>query len=357
MQVNFLLSFPKKNKAPRQFWIKDDKQNQIKVYKNMEHTLELCGQPDTEFKYTISYKSGNLTINYKVMENLEEKPVNSDYINKQFTDEGDKIVDQARFNGDGKFYMKISGYCKNKPATLRIRLDGDSELCYCEIFIQFASDALIKALRKRKIQSLSENREDIIVPKTKKQKIHGLSITPSAPATLCPDFILETMDGNINMKALITKATALQQVPKFETIVVPPTFRQDYFNTITIKLIEINRLNTKLMAICNRYYGHEFLLQFNFIRETLDNLQAQLEPLQSEQLPLTIHYICERQALLNSIGNKLFDLLEEINDLEKVAYMQYTRIDYDSDANNTFTSMMVYPYNPHSNYPHSNYTP
>jgi len=336
MQVNILRSLPKNNKCPRQFWIKDDKQNQIKVYKNMEHILELCGQPNTEFKYTISYKSGSLTISYKVMENLEEKHVNSDYINKQFTDEVDKIADHALFNDVGKFYMKISGYCKYKPATLLVRLDGDSELCFCEILIQFASDALIKALRKRKIQSLSENREDIIVPKTKKQKINELSIIPSVSATSCPDFIIGTMDSNINMMSLTIKANALQQVPKFETILVtqlPTTFRQDYLNTINTKIHDINKLNTKLITICNQYFVSD-LLQFNFIRESLDTLQAQLVPLQSEQLPLTIHYIFERQAQLNAIGIKLFNLQEEIYDLEKSVSVQ------DSNSNNTLASMM-----------------
>jgi len=312
----------------------------------MEHTLELCGQPNTNFKYTMSYRSGNLTINYKVMENLEEKPVNSDYINKQFTDEGDEIVEQAHFNCVGKSYLKISGYCKHKPATLRVRLDGDSELCFYEILIQFASDALIKALRKRKIQSLSENREDIIVPRTKKQKINGLSITPSALATSCPDFIIGTMeDSNINMMTHNIKANTLQQVPKFETILVtqlPATFRQDYLNTITIKIHEIHRLNTKLITIGNQYYETDFILRFNInvIRETLDDLQALLVPLQSEQLPLTIHYIFERQAQLNAIGIKLFNLQEEIYELEKLAFMQY-----DSDSNNSLTNMMAYPYN------------
>jgi len=338
LQFNILRSSPKRNKCPRQFWIKDDKQNQIKVYKNMEHILELCGQPNTEFKYTISYKSGSLTINYKVMENLEEKPVNSDYINKQFTDEVDKIAEHALFNDAGKFYMKISGYCKYKPATLLVRLDGDSELCFCEILIQFASDALIKALRKRKIQSLSENREDIIVPKTKKQKINELSIIPSTSATLCPDFLIGTMmeDSNTNIILHNSKANALQQAPKFETILVtqlPTTFRQDYLNTINTKIHDINKLNTKLITICNQYIVSD-LLQFNFIRESLDTLQAQLVPLQSEQLPLTIHYIFERQAQLNAIGIKLFNLQEEIYDLEKSVSVQ------DSDSTNTLASMM-----------------
>jgi len=327
MQIDLLLSPSKKNKAPKQFWIRDDKLNQFKVYKNMEHTLELSGQPNAEFDCTLSHKTGNLTINYKAIENLEVKPVNSDYINKQFTEEADVLVKQGHFNDDGKFYIKITGYCKQKPATLRIRLEDYLHLDVCETFIQFASDALIKALRKRKTQSLSENREDIM-PKPKKQKMSGLSVIS---ATSCPEFILETMNDNINMTAPAIKANYIQVVPKFENTLVIPAFRDQLISIINRKLHDINRLNTKL----NQCYSGlpRNLHQLNEIKTELESLQNQLFLLLSEQLPLTIHYVFERQAQLHDISDRLFNLQESIYELA-------TKMDSDSD-NITFTSMLT----------------
>jgi len=148
MEIKILPRRSKKNQGcPQQLWIKEG-DGLYKVYKNTEHTLQFSGPPNNPFLYTMAQILGNLTIDYKPVSSATEKTAKTEYINKKFYEAESLTIENAVFDQNGKYYLKICGYCKDKPAKLRIHLQCN--FVPCEMVIQFASDALIKSLRKRK---------------------------------------------------------------------------------------------------------------------------------------------------------------------------------------------------------------
>jgi hypothetical protein len=276
MEIKILPRLSKKNQGfSQQLWIKEG-DGLYKVYKNTEHTVQFSGPPNNLFQYTMAKILGNLTIDYKPVSSATEKTDKTEYINKKFYEPESLVVENAVFDQNGNYYLKICGYCKDKPAKLRIQLQCNIVLC--EMVIQFASDALIKSLRKKKMPQIESDPmafdppylEDSENPqKSKKRKASEFGTFSILDPTLSSD--VNTLLTSFTNVPIITVRS-----PKGESTVVPtpemPSIIKEYHQDIISKLDRITKLNGKFAYVISQ--ANELL--FTDTQQKFDDIKLKL---------------------------------------------------------------------------------
>jgi len=329
MEIKILPRRSKKNQGfSQQLWIKEG-DGLYKVYKNTEHTVQFSGPPNNPFQYTMAKILGNLTIDYKPVSSATEKTDKTEYINKKFYEPESLVIENAVFDQNGKYYLKICGYCKEKPAKLRILLQCNIVLC--EMVIQFASDALIKSLRKKKMPQIESDQmtfdppylEDSENPqKSKKRKASEFGTFSILDPTSSPD--VNTLLTSFTNVPIITVRS-----PKGESTVMPTSemplkiessIYKEYQQDIFSKLDRITKLHDKFVYVVTQ--ANELLFtdtqqKFDDIKLKLDDLYRKLTFFACEQAELTLPYLFDRQSRLSKIGNELYDLQEKLSEEDK----------------------------------------